>query len=119
MPSLARSMLMPLKVPSLTRSAPKPLKEPSLARSVPKPLKVPTVITPEIRQNKGPNWRAEPVLVSQKLLVPNNLCHTFVSITDTNFKWTLVNTKLFFFVIGEKKPDHNKLGSNVYCLLLT
>ena len=44
-------------------------------------------MTPEIRQKKGPNWRAEPVLVSQKI-VPNNLCHTFVSITDTNFKWT-------------------------------
>ena len=40
------------------------------------------VMTPEIRQKKGPNWRAEPVVVS------NNLCHTFVSITDTNFKWT-------------------------------
>ena len=24
------------------------------------------VMTPEIRQKKGPNWRAEPVLVSQK-----------------------------------------------------
>ena len=38
MPSLARSVLKPLKVPSLARSVPKPLKVPSLARSVPKPL---------------------------------------------------------------------------------
>ena len=33
-PSLARSVLKPLKVPSLARSVPKPLKVPSLARSV-------------------------------------------------------------------------------------
>ena len=38
MPSLARSVLKPLKVPSLARSVAKPLKVPSLVRSVAKPL---------------------------------------------------------------------------------
>ena len=30
--------------------------------------KIPTVMTPEIRQKKGPNWQAEPVLASQKIV---------------------------------------------------
>ena len=40
MPSLVRSVQMPLKVPSLARFMPKPLNVPSLAAFVPKSLKV-------------------------------------------------------------------------------
>ena len=66
MPSLARSVLKPLKVPSLARSVPKPLKVPSLARSVPKPLLI------ELREAGGHQpGRYEPLLIFAADLLPS------------------------------------------------
>ena len=64
MPSLARSVLKPLKVPSLARSVPKPLKVPSLARSVPKPLKVPS------RRQRGTSTDSPKLIVGSEVRVP-------------------------------------------------